>query len=75
MRSWLKELRKEAGLRQKDLADALGMTEGYFCLIEQGKRMRCMNVDTLTRIAEKTGTDVNTVLRKELDFWKSSSMR
>lgn len=75
MRAWLKELRKEAGLRQKDLADALGWTEGYFCLIEQGKRVKCMDANTLSRIAEVAGTDVNTVLRKELDFWKSSSMR
>lgn len=75
MREWLKELRKEAGLRQKDLADALGWTAGYFCLIEQGKRVKCMDANTLSRIAEVAGTDVNTLLRKELDFWKSSSMR
>ena len=75
MREWLKELRKEAGLRQIDLANALGWTEGYFCLIEQGRRVKCMDASTLSRIAEKTGTDVNELLRKELDFWKSSSMR
>ena len=72
MRTWLRELRKEVGLRQKDIARELGMTEPFFCLIENGKRKRALDVDTLVKIAQITKKDPMELLRKELDYLNSS---
>ena len=72
MRDWLKELRKEVGLRQKDIAKELGMTEPAVCLIENGKRKRALDVYTLVKIAQITNKDPMELLRKELDYLNSS---
>lgn len=68
MRDWLKQLRKEVNLTQKQLASALGMTEGYFCLIEQGQRKKCLDASTLAKIAEATGAEFTTLCIEELEW-------
>ena len=42
----LKELRKEKGVKQKDMADLFGYTEAHYQQIEYGK----VNIPTLTLI-------------------------
>lgn len=68
MREWLKELRKECGKTQKEMGAALGWTEGYFCLIEQGQRKKCLDASTLAKIAEATGAEFTTLCIKELGW-------
>ena len=47
----IKELRKEAGLSQKDLAQACGLTQSYLSQIEQNKKEP--QISSLRKIAEQ----------------------
>ena len=38
MRDWLKNLRIEKKLTMKELASKLGISESYYCAIENGER-------------------------------------
>lgn len=38
MRGWLKELREEKGISQKDVAKKIGFTRQYYNMIENGER-------------------------------------
>lgn len=69
MREWLKLLRKEAGLRQKEMAAAMGISEPTYCLIEQGKRG--LTVQKVIQIAHTTQTDPMSVLQMETDYLSS----
>ena len=52
MRNWLKELRKQAGLTQQQVADLAGVSQGFYGNIELGKRGHKLPVETAKRIAE-----------------------
>src|SRR5699024_12696614 len=40
MREWLKTSRTEKRLTQEEIAKRLGISESYYCMIEQGERQR-----------------------------------
>lgn len=47
---WLRSALKAAGMRQKDLSDATGITKGHICNIVHG---RCSpSIDTVARIVD-----------------------
>ena len=68
MRTWLKELRTERGMTQKEMAQKIGITEAYYALIENGQRQKKMDVTILAGIAKATGTSVGRVAVKELAY-------
>ena len=41
---WLKELRTNANLTQKDISNKAYISESYYCLIEAGERNPSINV-------------------------------
>lgn len=49
MRKWLKEIRKTKKLTMKAVAESAGISESYYCTIENGSR-NCP-VETAKRIA------------------------
>lgn len=49
MREWLKEIRKTKGCTMKAVAESAGISESYYCTIENGAR-NCP-VETAKRIA------------------------
>lgn len=53
MRVKISELRKAAGLQQKDLADRAGISSGYLSQIESGNRR--LNVEVQIKIATALG--------------------
>lgn len=68
MRTWLKELRTERGMTQKEMAQKIGITEAYYALIENGQRQKKMDVTILAGIAKATGTSVGRVAVMELAY-------
>ena len=50
----LKQFREEAGLTQKQIAEKLGVSESYYCQLENNKR----------RMPLQLALDVSTILKK-----------
>lgn len=67
MVQWLQELRKEKGLTQADMAVRLGISEGYYSMIESGRRKARMDVFFVLRVAEATGTDALALLQRAVE--------
>lgn len=67
MVQWLQELRKEKGLTQTDMAVRLGISEGYYSMIESGRRKARMDVGFVLRVAEVTGTDALALLQRAVE--------
>lgn len=44
MRDWLKTARNNAGLTMKQLGEKIGISESYYCSIENGTRKQKMDI-------------------------------
>ena len=51
MRKWLRDLRNEKGFTMKDMGDKLGISESYYCAIENGERQKRMDMITASKLA------------------------
>ena len=61
----LKKIRKRKGLTLKQLADKVGVTEGYLCHIENDRREN-PSIDKIEKIAKALNTNpVNLLIKKE----------
>lgn len=65
MRNWLKEARAKQRLTQKQMADALGITEAYYSRIECGDRQKNMDVSLAIGIGNILGMSVQEVIDAE----------
>ena len=70
MRDWLYNIRKQNLLTMKEVANALGMTEGYYCRIEHGDGKQNMDVKTASGIARLFHMSVEDVCRME-EQWRA----
>lgn len=66
MRTWLKKLRKENKLTQTDLAKDLGISQHYYCNIENGKRQADLNLSLAFRLSDVLGISMEDVRKHEL---------
>ena len=67
MRTYLKDLRKNAGMNQTQLAEKLGMTQTNYSAIESGKTKN-IAVKTLVDLSEIYGKDDDALFRAELRY-------
>ena len=44
MREWLRDLRNQQGYTMKTVAEKLGISESYYCAIENGERQKRMDM-------------------------------
>ena len=65
MREWLKTLRKDNGLTAAELAEKLGISESYYCLIENGERQKKMDIILVTRIADALNKPIVDIINFE----------
>ena len=65
MREWLKDLRKEKGLTQADIANALRIAPNYYNLIENGKRQPKMTIEMAQKLAAIFGVTLEFILENE----------
>lgn len=65
MRQYLKELRKERGLTQNDVAERMGIAQGYYSDIELAVKQTDMSLSIVQKISEVFGVPVATIIEEE----------
>ena len=65
LRDWLIAMRKKKNLSTKEVANALGISESYYCEIEAGKRQKKMDMVLIAGIAAVLGLPVAEIAIKE----------
>lgn len=65
MREWLKDTRLQQRLTQKQMADAIGVTESYYCMIEGGDRQKKMDVTLAIKIGNVLGLSLEEIVKAE----------
>lgn len=51
MREWLKQAREDKGLTMKQISNQLGITESYYCCIENGTRQKNMDLTLVSALS------------------------
>ena len=67
MRTYLKDLRKQAGMNQTEVAKRLGMTQTNYSYIESGKTKN-ISFQTLHDLGKMFGQKSNTIFEAEMRF-------
>lgn len=70
MRTWLCELRKSLGLTLAQMGERLGISEGYYLLIEQGKRQRKMDIVLVAKLSEVSSIPVADIVQRDEEWRK-----
>ena len=65
MRTYLKELRKKAGLTQKDVAEKIGIGASTYTMLELGERQKDMNLSLAEKLAEVFGVSLSQIVEEE----------
>lgn len=67
MREWLKTLRVENSLTMKDMGGKLGISESYYCAIENGERQKKMDMLLASSLATIFRIPVSEVVALETE--------
>ena len=51
MRGWLANARANKGLTQAQIAEKIGITESYYCMIENGDRQKKMDITLAAKLS------------------------
>lgn len=65
MRDWLKEKRIEKGMTMAEVAEKLGITESYYCMIENGERQKKMDIAVAMKLSQILNEPVNRIIELE----------
>ena len=65
MRKWLKERRANKGMTMKELGEELGVSESYYCAIENGSRKAELSLPMAKKLSEIFGITVDEISRLE----------
>lgn len=65
MREYLKKKREELNLSQKDVATEIGVSQNYYCDIENGERQKDMKATTLLKLSTVLRIPVEKMLEEE----------
>lgn len=68
MRLWLKTLRSDMDLSMKDMGNRLGISESYYCAIENGERQKKMDVMLISALATIFEKPVAELIRMETEY-------
>lgn len=67
MRDWLKAVRTEKHLTMKDMGKKLGISESYYCAIENGTRQKKMDVTLIAALACVFEVSVSDIVQAECE--------
>ena len=73
MRNWLKTLREGKHFTMKEMAEHLGISESYYCAIENGSRQKKMDIILICNIARIFNLPVEQVVAYEAAYLKASA--
>lgn len=65
MRSWLKAVRKEKRMALSDVAAALGISESYYCLIENNERQKRMDISLVSKLSAVLEIPITKIVQLE----------
>lgn len=65
LRDWLKKLREERGLTQKQVAEQLNISESYYSYIEAGDRQKMMDISLARKISKIFGISIEQIVENE----------
>lgn len=65
MRKWLKVLREDKGLTMKEMGKKLGISESYYCSIENGTRQKKMDMTLAAGLSAVLSVPVAEIVRHE----------
>lgn len=65
MREWLKKLRNGKNLTMKDMAKRLGISESYYCAIENGERQQKMNMVLASALSAIFEIPISEIVEKD----------
>lgn len=65
MRDWLRAARLKRRMTQKQLAENLGISESYYCTIENGKRMNRLDIEIIAKLSVIFGIPMDKIIRLE----------
>lgn len=65
MRSWLKAVRKEKRMTLSDVAAALGISESYYCLIENNERQKRMDISLVSKLSAVLEIPITKIVQLE----------
>ena len=71
MREWLKNLRTEKKMTMKEMGAKLGISESYYCTIENGERQKRMDMMVVSGIAYALDIPVAEIVRLECQYIES----
>ena len=73
MREYLRKLRENQGLTQKQVANAIGISQCYYCQIEKGWRGCHIGIDTFYKLANVLGADFNEFCKSEIKWMEANT--
>jgi len=65
MRDWLKQLREDKGLTQKQVGEKLDISESYYSYIEAGDRQKMMDISLARKLSSIFGVSVEQIVEFE----------
>lgn len=65
MRVWLKTAREKAGLSMAALAKILGISESYYCMVENGQRQKTMDLTLAAMLSAALQIPIEQILELE----------
>ena len=65
MREWLRKSRKDKQITMSDMARKLGISESYYCLIENGERQKRMDISLLTKLSDILSIPISEIVKLE----------
>lgn len=65
VRKWIKELRKEKGMSQQNVADGIGVSQQYYNLIENGERKKELDISLVLKLASVFNVTVEFIIEQE----------
>ena len=65
MREWLKNARTEKNLTMKEIGAKLGISESYYCAIENGTRQRKMDYALVAALSAILEMPIDTIAQHE----------
>lgn len=65
MRNWLRELRKQKGMLQKEVAEKIGLTQSNYNMIEKGERQDDMSLSVIEKLSEVFDVSILYIVEQE----------
>lgn len=72
MREYLREIRKQSGLSQQDVAEKIQITRQYYQQIEKGVRQKEMSLPLLIRLSQIFEVSVLDLVEQEVKNFEQS---